>query len=688
MPTSKKAAPLPWQRKPLKSIRRAGTCSVCNNLSAKGRTNSFYEEEEKCTKASATIEVESNKLRRSSESGCRYCTLLSQSLDAFWKEWRSKSGLVTIELRDDAPIKLSISSESPKSDCLELYTVPGMKLIKYTVQCVHILLCGLRLTLIGVRIQRTSLGSTHSISCHSASDDSFDFVSKCIEHCLSSKVHSRCIQDDNRKPPTRLLDLSQKESAIKLCSVNTKGVRYAALSHCWGNGPLLTTTTGTLENRKKGISFEDLPELFQDAVTIASRLSIRYLWIDALCIIQDDRADWDAEAARMGSIYENAFLAIAAVAARNSGQRCLDSRPKPTRVMYTDTKSKATPIKVRKVVNHHSDPDEAKPMNLLGPLTGRAWALQEHVLCTRVLHFTASEIIFECRTSSRCECRTSAKKGATTPGLIPKLLSGKADAKIYAGWHDLVAQYSARALTFPHDKLPAIAGVAAKFAAASRSAYVAGMWGQNLALDLLWAVGPSGGRPPWHHPAPVEYRAPTFSWASVEGTIAYDDPQADPALPLKSSIAVIDIDTRPATENTLGQLLDCAVVLCGLVIEGVLALRLDESSPLSSPYALRIRGSPTVEVHVDTALVLDEEGGGPRRATELLALPELGSASPPSTVSGPVLCLPVAAAGHQYVSGLVLGRSGRVDGAYERLGMFACAHEWFEGAEKRKIKLV
>lgn len=690
---------------------------MCNNLSAKGRTNSFYEEDDRVPKASVIIEVETSKLRRSSASGCRYCALLSQSLDFFWEEWTKTHTHVTITLKDDAPVKLSFVGGSLNRDCLELYTVPGeweCPLVDFLESMQ--LACNLRLSLLGVRLHRTSLGSAHSLSNHLSSEESMEFVKKCIEHCIKSTAHGRCIQPASHKPPNRLLNIGESESKIKLCSTKSKALRYAALSHCWGDGPLLTTTLQTLEDRMKGIEIDDLPELFQDAVKIARNLSIQHLWIDALCIVQDDRADWDVEAALMGNIYENAFITIAAVGADNSGQSCLRRRPKPTRVMYTDTKGKATPIKVRKVVDHHSSLDETKPMTLLGPLTKRAWALQEHVLCTRVAHFTPSEIIFECRTSLRCECRTMAKKGATIPGIIPKLLSSSNEAKIFAGWHDIVEQYSKRKLTFPHDKLPAIAGIASKFLAASGSEYVAGIWKKNFARDILWTAGRCDGSPPWHIPVPAEYRAPTFSWASVDGTIEYndthsggDDDDDDNGPLLKPALSLLGLNVQTTTGNQLGQVVECAATVRCKLIEATLVFSARSGTAagigLSSPYSIRIGPLPAIEVSPDTVLLLDSDGGGPRRGSEplprqsqpqLLAGDTSSLACPnPSELdcfpqsSAAVLCLKVAIVGHEYVEGLVLAPSKRVTGAYERLGRFACAHECFaEGEKKAKIKLV
>ena len=73
----------------------------------------------------------------------------------------------------------------------------------------------------------------------------------------------------------------------------------------------MNTTTGILQARQELIKLCDLPQLYQDAVLLTRRLEVRYLWIDALCIVQDSPERWAQESAKMSSIYTNSLLAIA-----------------------------------------------------------------------------------------------------------------------------------------------------------------------------------------------------------------------------------------------------------------------------------------------------------------------------------------------------------------------------------------
>lgn len=89
---------------------------------------------------------------------------------------------------------------------------------------------------------------------------------------------------------------------------------YIALSHCWGppDKRPIDTTRSNIRRHLNNIPFEDLSVTFQDAVMTCFALKIRYLWIDSLCIVQDDVEDWKCESSRMSSIYGNYIVTFAA----------------------------------------------------------------------------------------------------------------------------------------------------------------------------------------------------------------------------------------------------------------------------------------------------------------------------------------------------------------------------------------
>ena len=98
------------------------------------------------------------------------------------------------------------------------------------------------------------------------------------------------------------------------------------LSHCWGTSRRLMATKETLKDLQGGVAVSSLPETFRDAIVITRRLGIRYLWIDYLCIIQDDPQDWEREASKMADVYRNSYLTISAAASADSSSGCFPAR--------------------------------------------------------------------------------------------------------------------------------------------------------------------------------------------------------------------------------------------------------------------------------------------------------------------------------------------------------------------------
>jgi hypothetical protein len=128
--------------------------------------------------------------------------------------------------------------------------------------------------------------------------------------------------------PTRLLFVG--EAIPRLCLTSTlprsRPLRYSALSHCWGSlDGLICLTAQNL------VAFQNIPapalcKTFRDAIEITKALGLDYLWIDSLCIIQDDVGDWTSEAGLMCEVYSCCAVSIAASSALNGNGGCLFSR--------------------------------------------------------------------------------------------------------------------------------------------------------------------------------------------------------------------------------------------------------------------------------------------------------------------------------------------------------------------------
>lgn len=152
-----------------------------------------------------------------------------------------------------------------------------------------------------------------------------EWLTECQKH------HTRCSKGQICTP-TRLIDV-RVEGIYELPRlVNLDGVpaQYAALSHCWGGNIKFKTLHSNIENMQKGMVWADMPLNFQDFIHITRGLGLNYLWIDSLCIIQDSISDWEYEAARMGDVYSNATITIAAAVAKNSAAGILTKTELPS----------------------------------------------------------------------------------------------------------------------------------------------------------------------------------------------------------------------------------------------------------------------------------------------------------------------------------------------------------------------
>jgi hypothetical protein len=408
-----------------------------------------------------------------------------------------------------------------------------------------------------------------------------------IQSCLSS--HSRCRQPKPATLPKRVLDVllaPDSKSVVLHESEWNEGEQryehgqYVALSHIWGLGKLPKTTKENLQSHLKGIAWSALPRAFQEAVALTRALGIQYLWIDSLCLVQDDIQAKLEESVRMDEIFGNAFLTIAATSATDSGSQPLfPIKTPPFKVQATDTKGQLSKIYVREQPSHYSFKapfDEGSHMNewelpfnmsdeanLHTPLLKRAWAYTERLLSPRVLHFTKSEMILECREGYNCECGriddttfdsrttdsikqefgrivseasirpqtngngnhldrriegvTSQLAGTTIANGSPDLLRNREDALQL--WSYVITEFTARNMTYD-ERLIAIAGVAKALLPAMQSGYIAGQWTFST-LSLLWHPDDSTR---CRRPQAMEgQNIPSWSWASCEGSPIFFD---------------------------------------------------------------------------------------------------------------------------------------------------------------------
>ncbi|SPO07735.1 uncharacterized protein DNG_10430 [Cephalotrichum gorgonifer] len=155
------------------------------------------------------------------------------------------------------------------------------------------------------------------------SSSALEDIKRWVRRCAEQHGHP---EPRPSRLPTRVVDIKDGGTEVALLLSKNMTGEYAALSHCWGPIQPMTLTRKTLEKLCGGIRTVDLPQTFQDAIWITHQLGLRYLWIDTLCILQDDHSDWVGESARMCNVYENSTLTIAATRSTGSSEGFLGNR--------------------------------------------------------------------------------------------------------------------------------------------------------------------------------------------------------------------------------------------------------------------------------------------------------------------------------------------------------------------------
>lgn len=401
--------------------------------------------------------------------------------------------------------------------------------------------------------------------------------------------HAMC-RLENTLLPTRVIDVGALgDSPLRL--LETHGSRlgqYTALSYCWGGDQPLKTTSRNISHMTSGLLLlSDLPQTLADAVHVTRSLGLQYLWVDALCIIQDSVEDWERESEQMSTIYENASLVISASLSSGATQGFLSHQREPFMHHFTIPESYGTPgtvaIRTERKSGLHDIDDENDP------LAQRAWAFQEQHMSTRCLLFSTDEMQWMCKQEAACECGSSTNLHLHYPSLLsycnekPHGDTSSTELMLQAmqAWRGAVSEYSLRKLTHAGDKLPAISGIASRFAARWGLRYVAGLWKENIIQELVWAQE-------WGHltPLPPDYVAPSFSWASInlDVTSSYEgDDRIWKLDPCHSTIC--DVESVALGRNPFGQVSDAWLTVQAPMLRGSLELyRTDTSRAIFRSY--------------------------------------------------------------------------------------------------------
>jgi len=294
-----------------------------------------------------------------------------------------------------------------------------------------------------------------------------------------------------------------------------------------------------------GICVSRLARTHREVISLVRALGFRYLWIDALCIIQGDAADWERESKTMARVYGNAALTV--IAGRSAGSKDGfvtnelgkgKNRPPPCALPLDGTTTSGTlMIDLRRSAN-------------IGPVSGRGWCFQERMISPKAVVFGEEQLSFVCASGFFHE-----DGGVRENRLRPKFLQqipinvapspspppGKASAltpteETLKEWYGILTQFTQCSLSNPHDVFAAITAVAQQAAQRINSRYLAGLWECDIIRGLLWrpcyqfqsgpmshtfTTRPSSTRLTKEKSGEPVIRAPSWSWAAVEGPIAH-----------------------------------------------------------------------------------------------------------------------------------------------------------------------
>lgn len=424
---------------------------------------------------------------RESAISCTLCNVFLDSLPA--------------ELEDISDIKIFLKDNSLHTNIagkeytcpLELYADPGTEAAKK-----------------GVSVGLPFLSKP-------GSDMQFQIIREWLGYCEAQHACYVPPNDLETELPTRVIDVgSPNDENIRLFVSKGSRGRYIALSHKWGTSRPMRTLRGNIDKLSERIDFTHLPKTFQDVVLVTRKLGIRYLWIDSLCIVQDDEEDWRREAQQMANIFRQAYCTIAAASASGSSDGFLNPRTERRWFKLSDKEDdNPTYLYASEVVaNFNRDVVD-------GPLNERAWVFQERTLSSRIIHFTTEQIYLECGYGCICENMTYSFKPLTLLGScrFPEPNPGYPRRTKESAFEETFTKFTTLAITFESDRPLAVAGLEQRLAQFYGTESTYGIVHAFLARSLFW--NRAGAKRLKHIKFLEAHPVPSWSWMAYHGKIQY-----------------------------------------------------------------------------------------------------------------------------------------------------------------------
>ncbi|KAI1749902.1 heterokaryon incompatibility protein-domain-containing protein [Xylaria castorea] len=413
----------------------------------------------------------------------------------------------------------------------------------------------------------SSTVSTRPIAKYPGSSTNLVKMSSWLKDC---QEHHSC-KNMPGAMPMRLIEIMGTSETISLRLRQTEEVGrvpFAALSYCWGGEQPMKCLSSNIVSYGTAIPFEKQPPTIKDAVKVCQGMGLQYLWIDALCIIQDDPNDKSVEIAKMISIYGSATVTIAAARSSSATGGFLGERypgPREGAIVsyrcFDGTLGSITLVQLDDGVEW-GDPIE--------PIDERGWTLQERLLSSRIIEFGSRQTRWICpgtRASGlslegftdgwRRDVNFSSKRNTEALD-FDKIRTMKSTIDFYGQprtsqfdeylkamrhWENICETFTERALTLSSDRALAISGIAQIFAELSGDQYIAGLWKSYFHSALLWKIEYNHFYRRYITP-PATYQGPSWSWLSVNGPVKF----SRACNPSECVAEILSCEAEPANE--------------------------------------------------------------------------------------------------------------------------------------------
>lgn len=483
--------------------------------------------------------------------------------------------------------------------------------------------------------------------------------------------------------PSRVVEVAPADSLGVPRLRSTTGLKgsYLALSYCWGSKQSYILTTKNVEGLMRELNVKFLPQTILDAIEVTKTLGFEYLWVDALCIMQDsagaaERYDMNQELATMDQVYQNAVMTIVAACVPSVADGFLKDRLGSGKSCF-DIPCRLNPehFFVAHIQEHTMYDDKSEPINT------RAWTFQEQLLSPRLLIYASHTLQWRCRTIT---CNLGGSYHAPRPSAIPHLppmqtllldrpgreqkhrqRSPDFPHPILQQWLRIVMAYSYRKSSLSSDKLPSLSALALSYSPIFGPEYFAGIWATSAVQQLCWRAPDSR----LFFTPPPRYRAPSWSWVALDGPIYFpsflQENNASVCVPYHQ-FNIVEWQVRPKTASlAYGE-----VTAGSLVVTTV--LRSATFDPSSSP-TISFKAAPSL---ADTGLTQTARGHSDTvednfiRPVCCLAMYRNNRPSPPE------------------IGGLMLVESSEHSGLFRRMGSCTADLAAFEGHPLVTVSIV